>query len=576
MNMRTNLKPSPMRRGFTLLETMLALVLGAMIVMACMSLFRVMERSQVRQELRMDENIMFAHAHRVVGRVFQGLLMSEETLGEREIEKRLDEDDARNTGDLADQPDPDAQSTRLALQPDPTTTGTMVVATERGERRVRPQSFIVTVRESPVAVGSDKSEEQSMIDDVKNAVVLQRALARTGERVSKDVDALAALTDRVGGESGRSGRNGRSSESSSIDSGRSESRSDGGRVGMRERTRSGSRSGGGRSVGDAQALLDDALSGGRAPSGSDDLTATERLEEQALSRPRAPGVRGVFEILPDGIGPDGSAIQATRRRNTDLAQSSDGPTYSLWWRELPPLAATSAGLDGETLGGTTTDGETASERAADGERTTSGRTGSRTASERARETRERTRETSSNRAAADAELVALAAESDSSGKRELLLSGLKTIHWTALRGKKPRDKITATYDKELPAYVELEIETVGGRNEKWMFEIAWVVGAEPGSEVPDQTDPLNAISANAQNGNLQDGVDANLGNGTVSDSPRPGRDPGTGTDPRTGKPSTPTQNPGQGYTRDPRNPRTTTPTDKPGNPSIKLNSGKPN
>lgn len=450
--------PRPARpaapRAFTLLEMVLAMVLGVMVIAGAMALFRVLDRSQVRQQTRMDENMEMARAHKVVGLVFQTLLMAQSEVSERDMESRLEEDDARNSEDRADLRDDDADDARLALQPDPALGARMIVATDRGERLAPAQVFGVTIRQSPIAASEgDQTEEQKADADYEKLVYLERALEKTGAG-SKAVEDLRRESHGA---------------RSSMDSERSgENRSSPGR----ERSSSSRRS---ESLGEAGGLLDRAIRGeGRRESRSDDeprdpdnLSASERIEERQLSRPRAPGVRGVFEILPDDQEPRASPALAP----SEFAVGAEGPTYSLWWRELPPRPAdedlTAEGVD---IG---------DEPAADESAT----------AERARLRREK----------ADAELVSLSNGDELTGKRERLLSGCKSIHWTALRGKKPRDKIIALYDKELPGYVELEFETATGRREKWMFEVAWVVGAEPGSVLADQPDALDTIAANAGN-----------------------------------------------------------------------------
>lgn len=541
------------QRGFTLLETMLALILGALVILASMSLFRVLDRSQERQQKRMEENLMFARAHNVVGRVLQSLLMSSEALTEQEIEDRLKEDDVRNAEDLSGLRDADAETARLALQPDPAGF-VMMVSTDRGERRALSQTFRVTLRTSPITVGDDKPEDELALDEVKRAVVLQRAMARIGQRADPEIEAMAASAGQLlpVEQTGRNSRDRRSESSVGMDSGRT----DESRVGMRARAR-GSGGSGGRDAAEADSLIADALSGANSAESTSELSASERLTQNTLDQPRAPGVRGVFEVLPDGESPGGlggeSLLGLDSGRVGGGSNDSDGPTYSLWWRELPRLA----GDDEDDLLGDETEDQpkSASERLEDRERETTGRTS--------------TKNSRSDRAA---ELNALADASDTSGKRELLLSGLKTIHWTAVRGKKPRDKITATYDKELPAYVELEIETVNGRNEKWMFEVAWVKGPEPGSIVQQAADPLDALAAGGIGGpGNPDGTAGDPSTpgdgqgGTVSDAPKP-NDGGVSYDPRTGRPSTPTSNPGTGYQNKPGD----LPTTKPGsNPTIK-------
>ena len=54
------------RRSFTLLETMLAAVLGALILFTCLGMFGSLSRSDRRQEARLTEAMEFALAQRAI------------------------------------------------------------------------------------------------------------------------------------------------------------------------------------------------------------------------------------------------------------------------------------------------------------------------------------------------------------------------------------------------------------------------------------------------------------------------------------------------------------------------------
>lgn len=55
--------------------------------------------------------------------------------------------------------------------------------------------------------------------------------------------------------------------------------------------------------------------------------------------------------------------------------------------------------------------------------------------------------------------------------------------WEAYQNLKPSDTYRCTWAQDLPAYVTLEMQTVGGLYAKWMFEVDWVVQSE--LEKPD-------------------------------------------------------------------------------------------
>lgn len=74
-----------------------------------------------------------------------------------------------------------------------------------------------------------------------------------------------------------------------------------------------------------------------------------------------------------------------------------------------------------------------------------------------------------------------------------LASELTRVHWQVFRGNEMRDALTATWPDDLPAYVQLEIESIRGTNHQWLFEVGWTVGKEPGTE---SSTPLARESAN--------------------------------------------------------------------------------
>jgi len=66
--------------------------------------------------------------------------------------------------------------------------------------------------------------------------------------------------------------------------------------------------------------------------------------------------------------------------------------------------------------------------------------------------------------------------------RALLLSNLRYCRWQVFVKGEKQDEIKAVWADELPAYVTLTVETTLGTWHSWLFEVAWSVGKEPGSE----------------------------------------------------------------------------------------------
>jgi hypothetical protein len=82
-----------------------------------------------------------------------------------------------------------------------------------------------------------------------------------------------------------------------------------------------------------------------------------------------------------------------------------------------------------------------------------------------------------------------------------LISGLTKCRWTAFDNRERKSEIASTWATDLPAYVELEIETAAGPSANWMFEVAWGNGKEVPEEAPVDQPPAGAEGAPEQNGN---------------------------------------------------------------------------
>jgi hypothetical protein len=155
-----------------------------------------------------------------------------------------------------------------------------------------------------------------------------------------------------------------------------------------------------------------------------------QLDEVAASRddmeaPRAPGLRGIFELRPE----DDPKVLARLRD----AHGPDAPStaMALWWRQIP----VDDGLDGLDDNGNTV----------------------------------------------DPQLLDLARRARADSPQIKLLTGLSSAHWQVYRRRKMYPKMSAIQAKELPAYVEFQFETIGGRHEDWLFEVAWSYGPDPGT-----------------------------------------------------------------------------------------------
>jgi hypothetical protein len=83
--------------------------------------------------------------------------------------------------------------------------------------------------------------------------------------------------------------------------------------------------------------------------------------------------------------------------------------------------------------------------------------------------------------------------------RALLLSNLTYCRWEVFAKSERHEEIRAAWADELPAYVTLTVETAMGTWHQWLFEVAWSVGKEPGSETRTSTDDAAAEQNGPQN-----------------------------------------------------------------------------
>lgn len=64
-----------------------------------------------------------------------------------------------------------------------------------------------------------------------------------------------------------------------------------------------------------------------------------------------------------------------------------------------------------------------------------------------------------------------------------LTDSIRSIRWTAFIDREKLDGVRAIEARQLPAYIELDITTIGGLTRSWMFELGWMGGAEVATSV---------------------------------------------------------------------------------------------
>lgn len=410
---RTGLaRRAPSRPGFTLIELVVAMALGAIVVTSTFAIFGMIDRADKLQSRRLDRAQELAIAHLVMSRAFTTLLMSDEQVpADDKLQERILEDAASAAEDRVDMPEPTGKEFRFALQPS---------RSARLPSGGAAQELDVTLRTPPIIGGLREAGDDQTGLTADQIETLQRQIeaggapgqARRGPATGPssrllvgllDADASDALSTRLLSETSRLA-----------------ARDDGNG-------------------------LSDPTPGGKLPA-------------------RAPGLRGRFELraaTPPPAPAEGAAI---------VAPPEDG--LELWWMQYPP----GSGPQGETLE-SETDGDevpdasgdaAVSDRDADGGNINERLAQARQAAAPAREIR--------------------------------LISGLTSARWQVYRQKKFVSKMRATFDRELPAYVEFEFTTTDGRDEKWAFEVAWTSGQEPGALLRSNQAPLAADALGAGEG----------------------------------------------------------------------------
>jgi prepilin-type N-terminal cleavage/methylation domain-containing protein len=88
-------------------------------------------------------------------------------------------------------------------------------------------------------------------------------------------------------------------------------------------------------------------------------------------------------------------------------------------------------------------------------------------------------------------------DDDSLPRARKLCGAVRSLTWTAFIDSERVPLVRAIEKSQLPAYIELEIETAGGGYGNWMFELGWTIGPEleaPPTE-PDADDDTAADSS---------------------------------------------------------------------------------
>lgn len=379
-------------RAFTLIETLLAATLGAIVVAVGIGIFAAVARADGSLSVRAEEQSELNKLHLVMQRTFSTLLVSNapapprETARAEPVESAGQSPTSRRTRESVFVP------ARFALQADPRLVGVVlaksgVAADVSGVDATGVQRLEVTLTDAPISSGFWQAE-----------VEVQERRRRAG------AEALRRAQERAErGETGAaSGERQAERQESSLESRERERRE-----AAREKT-------------DARREAEDRKGEKASDKASPEAIAAtsgagESAEEEDELAAPLKAVRGVFDLRPMPEikpGPNGVNVPTG-----EVARAADGAViYELWWTPMSP------------------------------------------------------RETG-DRAAPEMESVAI-------GDPVRVASMLRYVRWTMFDNKERKRVLMGARQSELPAYVELEAETVSGLYANWMFEVSWAMGAE--------------------------------------------------------------------------------------------------
>jgi len=80
------------------------------------------------------------------------------------------------------------------------------------------------------------------------------------------------------------------------------------------------------------------------------------------------------------------------------------------------------------------------------------------------------------------------------GRPFLVAGDLKYARWTAFFRRSKRADLISTWTSDLPAYIEMQVETASGLQSNWMFELDWASGPEVAKR-PDTTGEAGSQTA---------------------------------------------------------------------------------
>lgn len=391
-------------KGFTLLETVLALAVASLVVLSALSLMWFMGRGDASLLTREQQAQQMERVHLVARRISSNLLLADRTGDPARVARETPEErEARRARDRANRP-----PARFILTPDPALSDSRMTRRFGQALSIQPQRLEVVLTQAPVPRG------ESPPFRVAEEYAVERA------------DMLALSRRRDNAENGSSGdREGSGPDSQPRREGAS-----------------------GRDVGESRAEpADDAQDD---PFSSDLFASENRLgdsaDDRASNEPSAASERNSVSGASSATPAAHRGVLELRPMLDPLTQvsASDEPVrYALWWRPLPLQRPDEDRLDPD--------------RADD---------------VRARRERQRS------------QLMPV-----------LVAEDLTFVRWRVFKRRAWTDQFIATEENDLPAFVELEVQTADGLWSNWLLEVGWTTGAEappPPRPEPSATDEPDA------------------------------------------------------------------------------------
>lgn len=442
------------RRGFTLLEVVLATVISATVAGVCLGLFLFFDRSDSRLQDRFVQNDQLTRLHLVSERAFQRLLIADKPTVLKDAEQKIlsgtnaadsskgpvfDIDEALRRANAAERKGPrGSMGTESTNQGTPSTRTAGTPRDNRRELRNHPE--IVAIRELIPPRLALSLLPEARVDaptqrDAEGGLSALRAerFTTTPQRLevvltespvpsSSVLDDPQALLQRVEKQRARERRELRRNLAP------------------------------GEGTGSSPALE------------GEDAAADEDFESPLRA------LRGAFEMRP---------IIATSRRGEPVSGEVRG--WEVWWVPLPPQAGPDEEVDTE------------------------------------------------------APLL---------DSPFLVASDIAFIEWKVFQGRERRTEYAARLNEDIPAYIEMEVETTGGLRANWLFELDWTYGHEARAIAP----PAPAIAATNGNGTGNPAQNPSGGPATTPVTGKPGEVPSQPVATLPGSPTprpTPTQKPGR-------------------------------